>query len=540
MSEHFAQRVNDSRRRGDPVTERPRAVNHLNGRPLPEPATPAGYAALVDRYGLRVPLPPRLTAVAVRHHPQSTDDWQMLPPRRAPEDTLEGQLEFALKWEGVDLSVLNALFDVGLDAELAAIVRAKPVGAYTRRLWFLFEWLTRRTLDVPDAGKASAIPVIDSRQQFALERGDISRRHRVVDNLPGTRAFCPLVRRTAALNAFADRAFDRLAREVVGRTHPDVLSRAAAFLLLNDSKSSFWIEGERPSAARATRWGQVIGEAGTRPLSVDEFERLQRIVIGDARFVRLGLRTEGGFVGEHDRETREPIPNHISARSEDLGDLLGGITAYSERSVLGGLDPVAAAAAIAFGFVYVHPFEDGNGRVHRWLIHHVLATANYNPRGIVFPVSAAILREIDDYRTTLQSHSRRLLALIEWRPTKSGNVEVLNDTGDYYRYFDATAHAEFLYRCVAQTVERDLPDEVRFLEAFDQFRRRAHEVVDMPDRTVDLLHRFLRQGGGRLSRRAREREFAALTDAEVATLEQAYAEHLAGLRRPPATEMSSV
>lgn len=35
-------------------------------------------------------------------------------------------------------------------------------------------------------------------------------------------------------------------------------------------------------------------------------------------------------------------------------------------------DPVLAAG-IAFGFVFIHPFEGGNGRIHRYLIHHVLA-----------------------------------------------------------------------------------------------------------------------------------------------------------------------
>jgi len=38
-------------------------------------------------------------------------------------------------------------------------------------------------------------------------------------------------------------------------------TRAAAFLLLNDSKSSFAIEGERPSGARAARWAEAIGQA---------------------------------------------------------------------------------------------------------------------------------------------------------------------------------------------------------------------------------------------------------------------------------------
>jgi Fic family protein len=188
------------------------------------------------------------------------------------------------------------------------------------------------------------------------------------------------------------------------------------------------------------------------------------------------------------------------------------------------MDPVVAAAAVAFGFVYIHPFEDGNGRLHRWLIHHVLARAGYNPPGVIFPVSAAILREIDAYRRVLESCSAPLLPLIEWRATETGNVEVLNETADHYRYFDATAHAEFLYRCVRETVERDLPAEVAYLEAYDRFVRSVQEIVDMPASTVDLLHRFLCQNAGRLSNRARTREFAALTDREVALVERLYAE----------------
>ena len=45
------------------------------------------------------------------------------------------------------------------------------------------------------------------------------------------------------------------------------------------------------------------------------------------------------------------------------------------------LDAVIAAAILAFGFVYIHPFEDGNGRIHRYLIHHVLARARVQSAG---------------------------------------------------------------------------------------------------------------------------------------------------------------
>lgn len=512
---------------GDFISE---PVNHFHGLALPEPAIPAGYAALIERFDLAVPLPSRLAGIAARHHPAPTSSWQLQTPRHRPADTFEGQLVFALKWEGIDLAVLAALFKAVEPSDVAAIVRNTPTGTFARRIWFLYEWLTGRDLDLPNPGKIRAALVVDPEQQLALETGVPSPRHKVIDNLPGTRRFCPMIRWTPALLASVAKRLDTRAREIIGRTSRDLVTRAAAFLLLSDSKSSFAIEGERPSNARAARWARAIGEAGRRPITIAEWERLQRVVIGDPRFVKLGLRDEGGFVGTHDRDTQEPIPDHISARPQDLRDLLTGIIEYDSRLVAGGVDPVAAAAAIAFGFVYVHPFVDGNGRLHRWLIHHVLASAGYNPPGLVFPISAAILRRLDEYRAVLESYSAALLPFIEWRATPDNNVEVLNKTADYYRYFDATAHAEFLYSCVEQTVEHDLPQEVQFLEGFDRFSAAVKELVEMPDRDIERLRGFLAQNDGRLLGRAREQEFQALNDDEVTRVEALYNQLFAGAR----------
>jgi len=100
-------------------------VNHFHGLALPEPAVPAGYAALIERFELPVPLPPRLSGTAMRHHPAAHARWQLLTPRHRPADTLEGQLVFALKWEGVDLGVLAALFKVVAAEDLAALMKKK-------------------------------------------------------------------------------------------------------------------------------------------------------------------------------------------------------------------------------------------------------------------------------------------------------------------------------------------------------------------------------------------------------------------------------
>jgi hypothetical protein len=481
----------------------------------------------MDRYELVVPTPPRLAAISLRHHPRSTEDWVMLTPRHQPGDDLASQLVFALKWEGVDLAILSALFDNVGGAELEAYVRKNPTGAYARRAWRLYEWLTGKTLDVSDPGKVSAVPVVDAGFQAALQVGELSTRHRVIDNLPGTPAFCPMVRRTPKLALRQSGRLDEQARVIVEQTHPDLVARAASFLLLSDTKSSFAIEGERVSGTKAARWSAAIREAGSRALSVHELERLQRIVI-DPRGVVLGVRSEGGFVGRHDRVTGEALPEHINARPEDLPDLLAGIVAFGTRATAGEMDPVVAAASLAFGFVYVHPFVDGNGRLHRWLIHHMLAQAGYGPPGIVFPVSAAILRDEPEYKRVLESYSKPLLPLIDWTATTKGNVQVRNETARFYRYFDATAHAEFLYDCIAETVEVDLPQEVAFLKAYDRFVRGVNALLDLTSRQTELLRIFLENHGGRLSQRVLSKEFAFLLPAEVTAIEALYQEAFQG------------
>ncbi len=497
-------------------------VTVLHERRLPETATPAGYAALIDAYALKVPIPLVLCAIATRHKMQEADGWRLFTPRHAPAATLDGHLTFALKYEGLDLVVLKRLFLATGPDPITGLVRAQPTGSYARRIWFLYEWLLGTRLPIPDLKKGTYVEVLDPELQWASAPHN-STRHRVRDNLPGTTAFCPLVRRTATLEAFTALGLADRARSIAAQVPADLLARTAAFLLLKDSRASYVIEGERPPQDRIQRWGRAIGQAGARPIDVEELLRLQKIVIGDSRFVHLGLRTAGGFVGERDRETGAPIPDHISARPQDLAELVAGMIAF-DRDHAKDIDAVIAAAVLAFGFVFAHPFEDGNGRLHRYLIHHALAARGFNPPGVVFPVSAAILARINEYRRALEAYSAHVLPLVEWRPTQQGNVEVLNDTADFYRYFDATPQAEFLYACVKSTVEKDLPEEADYLRRYDRFRAGLEAIAEMPERMVDLLFRMLRQNEGKLSKRAHEKEFDKLTPEEVATVERIYEE----------------
>jgi hypothetical protein len=500
------------------------AITIFHGFPkLETGSTLAGYSALISAHNLKVPTPDHLCAIGTKHKKYYYEQWHIFTPRHKPKDTLIGHLYFALKYEGVDLAVLNALFKNVDPEEIKKAVLSEPTGRYSRRLWFLWEWLRDSQLDIKDAAMGNFVPVIDNRLQYE-GKSYPSRRHRVYNNLPGTRNFCPLIRKTEKLESFIGKNLSQKAVENIGQTHPDLLSRASAFLLLRDSKASYIIEGENPPHNRIERWGKAIGEAGKRKLSVSELIYLQQIVISDNRFITPGLRKEGGFVGEHDRTTGMPMPDHISARSSDLNTLLPGLINTYELLCKDDFNPVLLAAVLAFGFVFIHPFEDGNGRIHRYLFHHVLAEKKFVLKGLIFPVSAVILDRIEEYRKVLEHFSKPRLDFIQWKPTEKNNVKVLNETIDLYRYFDATCQAEFLFECVEETVNKTLPEEVQYLKKHGLLNEFIKNYIDMPDRMIDLLIRFLFQNNGKLSKRARNKEFKKLTDDEVKAVQKKYAD----------------
>ena len=495
---------------------------------IPADSRIAGAAALVHEFAIAAPVR-RPSCVAQQHVGGSrrTDGgWTIFDKRYWPGEDFAGHLEFFLKHEDADFLVLRRIFEAVPQAELEALVRAAPAALHVRRAW-----LPIRDAHRPHArcrGRSARRRRRPARPEGVFTgKPRLSKRHRVRDNLLGAGRYCPIIRRTEALERHLALDLAARARDTVGRTGGHLVARAASFLLLADSRASFQIEGERPPRNRLERWGRAVLQAGKNKLTLDETVRLHGVLIEDTRFVHAGLRPDGVFLGDRDH-VGDPLPEFIGARAQDLGDLMAGMLEANDRMRDGGLDPVLQAAATAFGFVYVHPFDDGNGRLHRCLIHHVLAERKFTPTGMVFPVSSVMLDRIDDYRTTLQRHSGPLMPFIEWRPTPERNVEVLNDTADLYRYFDCTEAAEFLYACVRRTVEDDLPREIDYLRRHDQATQRIMESVEMPDRIAENLLMFIRQNNGALSTNRREGEFTQLTDDEVQRIERIVADAFEG------------
>ena len=499
-------------------------VSVFQGRSIPEPGLIVGYAALIDAFSLAVPMPRQLSLISHRHRKYETEEWRVFPVSSKKEESLYKHLVFALKNEGIDLLFFKKLFLKVSEKEIQDLVSIEPNGQYSRRIWFLYEWLLDRKLDLPDLTKGNAVKLVDEKLQYALEKGERFSRYRIENNLPGTKEFCPLIFKSKQLEEFIAEDLEEQQQNSFFSIHKELLQRTSAFLLLKDSKASFSIEGENPTNNRARRWGEAIGQAGQKELSKEELLRLQQIVIKSTRFTKLGWRETAGFVGEHDRETGEPIPDHISARWEAVEELIGALLASYQQMKQGSYPPILTAACVSFGFVFIHPFVDGNGRVHRYLIHHILSEMELSKPSIIFPVSASILDKIVEYRKLLESYSHPILDFIEWKSTADHNVEVYNDTDDYYRYFDATSMAIFLFECVKDTIQNIIPKEVKYLRNYDEFKRFIDDSLEMPDKDVALLIKFLSQNEGSLSKRAIANEFIKLTKKEITSIEEKYKE----------------
>ena len=498
-------------------------IKFFDGEVFPEPNTElAGYSWLICEYQLNVPPPESIYAiVAAKSAKRSKGRWQLLGSRYQPEPHWFSQLVFALKYEGVDLAVIRSLFNALAEGDVRRSIEGEITGSYSRRIWFFYEWLTEKLLPIDDVTTGNYVDALNEKLQFGCSATKVPRQ-RINNNLPGVRGFCPLIRKTDAIVHYIEQHFNEKAAQHIGNVHSDLIARAAAFLLLSDSKASYTIEGESPTHNRIERWGKIIGQAGQQRLTVEEIERLQQVVIPDSRFIVPGIRCVGGFVGEHDRITNIPIPAHISAKPEDLDKLLAAFLETYELMKKSGFHPVLAATTIAFSFVFIHPLEDGNGRIHRYLIHHVLAENGFTPKGVVFPVSSVILQRIKEYKAVLEQFTKPRLNYIEWHPTPDNNVHVTNETIDLYRYGDMTNQVVFLFECIKDTVETVLPEEVQYLARYDEVWGYINNRFDFPHKSLSLLLNFLRQGNGTLSKRARSKEFAALSDGEVQEIESKY------------------
>ncbi len=492
-----------------------------------------GYSYLIEQYQLAarsLQVSARIDAKIKGRQTQHSEGQDILvfEPKYQPESTLVGHLQFALRYEGINLEILSLLFQQTGKDELNAWLAESPASSYARRAGFLYEWLTVNKLKVNVPSKERYVDLVNNALQFGLKVGEKDTRFRVNNNLPGNRDFCPLVRRTSYLNEMVAYDLREKTRKTLAEYDDDLLRRAAGYLYLKETQSSFEVEREKPSPDRAQRFADLLRQADTQiPLTEERLVELQQAVV-DPRFHEFVWRQQQNWLGK-DHGYRKQI-DFVPARPEDVPALMSGLLLLAAQSRSGNteeaddrydtqIDSVILATTIAFGFVFIHPFMDGNGRIHRYLFHEVLANAGFTPRGIILPVSAVILANLDDYVSVLEAFSKPLRARTNYNPD-TPDIPATGNDAVYFRYFDATHQAEFLYQALVKTVEEDLEKEINYLIGFDQAYKALNDLLDWPAHSLELFIRVVQQNNGTLSKAKHDSHFNWMKEEEIKEAEK--------------------
>jgi len=482
----------------------------------------AGYAFLIDKHRLNVIPNWHTSSVSqtgiLRSNIQEGQVESVYPLSYWPGESSGDHLEFALKYDGVNLGILSVIFEAVPEDEITRWISSKPTGKYARRIWFLYEFIIGRELSLPNLTKGNYIDLLEPERYYTITPGSRIQRQRVIDNLLGGRSFCPIIRGTDRLVAMEGIDLRQRCEEIVSGYSPELLRRALTYLYSKETKSSFEIEHVKPSASRTQKFIGLLEMAEHRdfcekPLLIDVQNR-----IVDPRFRDADYRLNQNYVGQT-MSYQKQLVHYVSPKPEDLAGLMDGLFASHLMMKNSDVPAVIHAAAISYGFVFMHPFEDGNGRIHRFLIHNILFLRGAIPKGLMFPVSAAMLKNPALYDQSLESFSTPLMRLVEYDLDDLGKMTVPSDTGRWYRYLDMTNQAEALFDFVELTIKHELVEELNFLVSYDKTKQAIQEIVDMPDRLIDLFIQLCLQGGGHLSARKRESYFSFLTDNELAGLE---------------------
>ena len=329
--------------------------------------------------------------------------------------------------------------------------------------------------------------------------------------------FCPMTDKTKYLQEMLAKNLKRRTQEVLAHYDPGLLRRAAAYLYLKETQSSFEVEREKLPPRRQQRFADLLRQADAREvLSEARLVELQNAVL-DPRFHEYTWRSKQNWVGK-DLGYRKKV-DFVPPRPEHVADLMTGLLAMAE-DIASELEPVVAATAMAFGFIYIHPFMDGNGRIHRYLIHDVLAKAGFTPRGIVLPVSAVILANLDDYVETLEHYSRAINQITTYYPD-TPDIPAQGNEAVYFRFPDFTLQTEFLYRALERTVEEDLQREINYLLSFDSAYKQLNELFDWPAHSLDLFIHIVESNDGTLSNKKRRSHFEWMKKDEIEQAELA-------------------
>jgi len=463
-----------------------------------------------------------------------------------PSGTLRGHLTFHLKHEVPHLEFLSKLFNKIDPLDLENWITDEPSGQYAKRAGFLYEFLTSKELEIRAEITGPYVDVLDEEKLVVAtpEYSILNRRWRVRDNLPGTAYFCPVIRKNKESIQAMSLDIAGLINDLALEFGEELLMRSAVWMTLRESRSSFAIEGEANQSDRIQRFADVLSRRtgqGSLPLSQALLSELQSEILGKRTTLeQFGVRQSPVFVGEVSRY--QDVVHYIAPSAEDVQAMLDGIVTFLERTK--GQSPVMRSAVTAFGFVYIHPLADGNGRVHRFLINDILRRDEVVKAPMILPVSSLITSDPAErhrYDQILDEVSRPLMqslaGLYEFETTQTTYADGTRSNFVFHgednakhtwRLLDLTNHVVYLAYVLDRTIREDMREESLYIRNHSQARKAIKEIVEMPDVQIDRVIRSVESNQGKLSNVLSKEipilQEAFIWDAIVKAIENAFQE----------------
>lgn len=152
----------------------------------------------------------------------------------------------------------------------------------------------------------------------------------------------------------------------------------------------------------------AIEEAAATALTVDAIIEVHRVLMQRAPNSKIAGKVRGrqNWIGGNDYNPCGA--DFVPPPHEEVGSLLEDLVTFSQDD---SLPPVVQAAIAHAQFETIHPFEDGNGRTGRALVHVMLRRRGLAP-SFVPPISVVFAKGKDQYLRGLTSF--RNDGLSEW------------------------------------------------------------------------------------------------------------------------------
>lgn len=482
--------------------------------------TSIGYQFLCDHFKLSASTIERPCKIAPVQKLTDTPDSVLVPVRTAPaaNDPIEHIL-FALKHEGTNLQILAQALRRIPAKDIYNRVTKSPTSRYMRSLGFLWETFNNQQLEGSLGIAGPTIDLFDPKR-YITTPGRRNARWKVNFNGLGDVNYCATVRRTPTVN-------DRLALDILGqaRAFMDQLGtpeteRALAWAYLHETESSFAIERESVPQDKAQAFVALLKQAHTpRAMNENYLVELQNTAITNPFDMASSYRHQQNWL-------RGPLRGaagitYVPPPPDMVAELMQGVLTFANE-LPRAIDPLIAAAIASFGFVFVHPFMDGNGRLSRFLFHYALCQSGQLTNGLLLPVSIAMKRNELRYLKALQAFSLPVREQwnVRWIDEDNYDFEFTGEKA-IYQYWDATPMVEFSLDMAKQALDHDLKEEIRFLRQYDYVYRAIDQQFDVRGSDLTTLVISCLQNNGQVSNNRRKQFHLTVPQAVFDAIEQA-------------------